>query len=103
MQIAWILVLEIHSGQSKRNKFCWRNTGCSHWSGIKKFLAGRTTSKIKNYVTMLLKKNERGLSHEFKNSDSRIILNNIVEDNSNSNSDIDDSNFPIERDCQKKV
>lgn len=34
-----------------------------HWSRIKSFLPGRTTSMIKNYITMLLKKNGKEVSN----------------------------------------
>ena len=71
----------------------------SHWSGIKKFLPGRTTSMIKNYITMLLKKNERGLSHEFQKSGS-FLEHNYQNDENNSScnsneSDNDDHNFSL--------
>lgn len=76
----------------------------SHWSGIKKFLPGRTTSMIKNYVTMLLKKNEKGLSHEFVKRKSNNDDNSSSScNNSNAGSDNDDSNFALNMsEAQKK-
>lgn len=75
----------------------------THWSGIKKFLPGRTTSMIKNYVTMLLKKNERGLSHEFQEITQGQTSNEQAEEssscgNSNAGSDTDDHNFSLNMD-----
>ena len=80
----------------------------SHWAGIKKFLPGRTTSMIKNYVTMLIKKNERGLSHEFQPIESTKPTCDFTDENSsscNSNvgSDNDDHCFSLNlTDAQNK-
>lgn len=73
----------------------------SHWSKIKKFLPGRTTSMIKNYVTMLLKKNEFGLSKQFPSSNSYTYKAHDQNEeisscsNNNTSSDNDESSFSL--------
>ena len=72
-----------------------------HWSRIKKFLPGRTTSIIKNYVTMLIKKNERGLSNDLHYHNPTYQVSNVESEEasssciSNPGSDTDDQNFTL--------
>ena len=73
----------------------------SHWSKIKKFLPGRTTAMIKNYVTMLLKKNERKVNDQYQQSLNIHIQNEQNEDSSsysccNPSSDADEQNFSLD-------
>lgn len=64
----------------------------SHWSKIKKFLPGRTTAMIKNYVTMLLKKNERNMNYQPQKFQSE-QNDDSSSSSCNTGSDIDDQNF----------
>lgn len=59
----------------------------SHWSKIKKFLPGRTTSMIKNYITMLLKKNGKEVSAEIQVQKNKSESNSSGSNSASENED----------------
>ena len=61
-----------------------------HWSRIKNFLPGRTTSMIKNYITMLLKKNGKELTssnQEHKEKPESVTSSNTSSENDEHDND----------------
>ena len=64
----------------------------SHWSKIKPFLPGRTSSMIKNYISMLLKKNEIKEFQEMDESQNE-EYDETASSGTNLESDVEDKNF----------
>lgn len=58
-----------------------------HWSRIKSFLPGRTTSMIKNYITMLLKKNGKEVSAEIQVQKNKSESNSSGSNSASENED----------------